>query len=340
METSKHLFKEIEKAEQLFSDGAIRNAQKILRDVIKSSKNLENIPNKLRHKINSAISKSKYYDDISSFATNPKRNILIDEIKNLVKNPNSDPRAHAHSIHDLQRKWQLLDTSGKSASKKQWENFNDLSNKAWESCADYFEEIKQIKIDNAKKRELIIDNINTYVSNNKKNWPPLKKLVLFLKDEYQKWQQFAPVLETDIDDLKTKYLNARKPINDEIKNQELKNKEIKENLILKVNEIKNEDNNLNIKEFLNVKAEWQKIGPAGKKNDSFLWKKFNKSGDRFYEEKNNLVKENIQKINILNNELLDKTKKPKEVLTELKLFESIRNTDEYKIIKKNINKLV
>ena len=128
METSKHLFKEIEKAEQLFSDGAIRNAQKILRDVIKSSKNLENIPNKLRHKINSAISKSKYYDDISSFATNPKRNILIDEIKNLVKNPNSDPRAHAHSIHDLQRKWQLLDTSGKSASKKQWENFNDLSN--------------------------------------------------------------------------------------------------------------------------------------------------------------------------------------------------------------------
>ena len=340
METSKHLFKEIEKAEQLFSDGAIRNAQKILRDVIKSSKNLENIPNKLRHKINSAISKSKYYDDISSFATNPKRNILIDEIKNLVKNPNSDPRAHAHSIHDLQRKWQLLDTSGKSASKKQWENFNDLSNKAWESCADYFEEIKQIKIDNAKKRELIIDNINTYVSNNKKNWPPLKKLVLFLKDEYQKWQQFAPVLETDIDDLKTKYLNARKPINDEIKNQELKNKEIKENLILKVNEIKNEDNNLNIKEFLNVKAEWQKIGPAGKKNDSFLWKKFNKSGDRFYEEKNNLVKENIQKINILNKELLDKTKTSNEVLAELKLFESIRNTDEYKIIKKNINKLV
>ena len=220
METSKHLFKEIEKAEQLFSDGAIRNAQKILRDVIKSSKSLENIPNKLRHKINFAISKSKYFDDISSFATNPKRNILIDEIKNLVKNPNKDPRAHAHSIHDLQRKWQLLDTSGKSASKKQWENFNDLSNKAWESCADYFEEIKQIKINNAKKRELIIDNINTYVNNNQKKWPPLKKLVLFLKDEYQKWQQFAPVLETDIDDLKTKYLNARKPINDEIKNQE------------------------------------------------------------------------------------------------------------------------
>ena len=66
METNQHLFKELEAAEKLFSEGSIKNAQKKLRGVLKDSKSLKKIPNKLRHKINSAISKSRYFDEISS----------------------------------------------------------------------------------------------------------------------------------------------------------------------------------------------------------------------------------------------------------------------------------
>ena len=132
METSQHLFKELENAEKLFSDGSIKNAQKIVRNVIKQSKSLTKIPNKLRHKINAAISKSKYFDEISSFATNPKRENLITKINDLTKNPNKDPKKHAHEIHDIQTQWQLLDLSSKPASKSQWLKFNELTNKAWE----------------------------------------------------------------------------------------------------------------------------------------------------------------------------------------------------------------
>ena len=160
METSKHLFNELDKAEQLFSEGSIKNGQKILREAIKTSKDLKKIPNKLRHKINSAVSKSRYFDDMSSFATNPKRDNLINEISKLVSNPNENPREHAHSIHNLQRQWQLLDVSGKAASRSQWLKFNELTNKAWESCKEYFEEIKQIKINNAAQRKVIIQKKN------------------------------------------------------------------------------------------------------------------------------------------------------------------------------------
>ena len=87
METSQHLFKELEEAERLFSDGSIKNAQKIIRNVLKESRALSKIPNKLRHKINSATSKSRYFDEISSFAANPKRDSLIDDISTLINNP-------------------------------------------------------------------------------------------------------------------------------------------------------------------------------------------------------------------------------------------------------------
>ena len=127
METNQHLFKELEAAERLFSDGSIKNAQKRLRNVLKESKALDKIPNKLRHKINAAISKSRYFDEISSFATNPKRNDLINKLDDLIKNPNNNPRKHAHKIHEIHTQWQLLDLSSKPASKSQWLNFNDLT---------------------------------------------------------------------------------------------------------------------------------------------------------------------------------------------------------------------
>jgi len=51
VETSQHLFKELENAEKLFSDGSIKNAQKIVRNVIKQSKSLTKIPNKLKNRL-------------------------------------------------------------------------------------------------------------------------------------------------------------------------------------------------------------------------------------------------------------------------------------------------
>ena len=338
METSKHLFNELDKAEQLFSEGSIKNGQKILREAIKTSKDLKKIPNKLRHKINSAISKSRYFDDMSSFATNPKRDNLINEISKLVSNPNENPREHAHSIHNLQRQWQLLDVSGKAASRSQWLKFNELTNKAWESCKEYFEEIKQIKINNAAQRKVIIQKINEFSEQNKNRWPPLIKLVKFLKLTYEEWQTNAPVLDTDIDKLRSDYFNARKPINDEIRRQEIFNKDQKELLINKVENINLEDNEQCINEFKKIKLEWSKLGPAGKKIEKALWNKFNTAADRFYEEKNNLIKEEISQLNNIKKDFKNNQKTIDEVKTEINSLENIKNTKEYKLILTDIRK--
>ena len=107
METSKDLFKELETAEKLFSDGSIKTAQKKVRNVFNKTKNIKNIPNKLRHKLNAAINKSKYFDDISAFATNPKRDELITMVKALIDKPLNNPRKQDHAIHDIQGQWQL-----------------------------------------------------------------------------------------------------------------------------------------------------------------------------------------------------------------------------------------
>ncbi len=340
METSQHLFKELETAEKLFSDGSIKNAQKIVRNVLKESKTYKKIPNKLKHKINAALSKSRYFDDISSFATNPKRDELIMNIDELIKNPLNNAKKHAHAIHDIQAQWQLLDLSSKPASKSQWLNFNELTNKAWEPCKEYFDEIKEIKINNAKEREIIVNEINDYVQSNRKKWPNSKILIIYLQKMFQKWQKYAPVIDQDLGRLKKIYFDARKPINDEIKKQENANKDKKEALILKVNEINHDDNQLNINEFKKLKEEWEKIGPSGKSVERKLWSEFNKNADRFFAEKKQKINDNINEIIALNEQLNKGMISPAEVKESLKAFEDIKNTKEYKKITSDIKKQI
>ena len=338
METSKHLFKELENAEKLFSNGSIKNAQKVVRNVLKDSKSLPKIPNKLRHKLNAAINKSKYYDEMSAFAANPKRDELITKINDLIAEPLKNPKKHAHAIHDIQKQWQLLDASSKPASRTQWLKFNELTNKAWESCKEYFEEIKQIKLNNAKERENIIKDISLYVESNVKKWPDSKILVTYLRNMFKKWQTYAPVLDDDLERLKKLYFQIRKPINDEIKKQETINKEKKEILINKVEDINNEDNQICINEFKKLKNEWVKLGPAGKNNDKNLWDKFNKNADRFFAEKKQMINDEIIVIKDLNKQLINGDKSISEIKNELNKIQSSKNTNEFKKINTDLNK--
>ena len=170
METSKDLFSHLDEAEKLFSDGAIKKAQKIVRDVSNQIKKSGKIPNKLRHKFNACLAQSRYYDDVSSFAANPKRNELIDEIKVVVENPLDSPKKQADIIHELQTKWQLLDLSSRPAGREQWQAFNELTNKAWEPCKEFFDELKEKKIKNANERRNLIMQMNKYVEDSSGKW--------------------------------------------------------------------------------------------------------------------------------------------------------------------------
>ena len=74
--------------------------------------------------------------------------------------------------------WKTLDLSSRPASKEQWNKFNELTNKAWEPCSEYFDELKQIKINNAAQRMEIVNNINKYVEDNSDAIASLRDLLI------------------------------------------------------------------------------------------------------------------------------------------------------------------
>jgi len=329
VETSQDLFKQLEEAEKLFSNGSIKSAQKLVRDVMSKTKSFKKVPNALKHKLNFAIGQSRYFDEMSSFATNPKREELISEITSIISNPIDDPKKQAHRIHDLQAKWQLLDLSSRPASRDQWSKFNELCNKGWEPCSEYFDELKAIKINNANQRLKIIEEINVYVQENSSKWPDVRTLIQYMRSTFDQWQKFAPVLDKDLNKLKSAYFEAKKPINDFIKKQESSVIAIKEGLIAKVEAIDGDDGDLNIKKFNDLKNDWKKAGSAGRKHDNKLWDKFNKSADRLFNAKKEVLDAEISTAKELLKNLKDQSVTVQDCEIQLSELKNIQKSKEF-----------
>ena len=336
METHKILFESLDKAEKHFEAGEIRLAQKLVNEVSRTMKAEGKVSNKLRHRFNFMSAQSRYFNDISSFATNPKRNEIIKEIEALIAQPHENPKKQANEIHGLQTKWQLLDQTSKPAGREQWITFKKLTDKAWEPCAQYYEELKNIKISNAQEREKIIQTLIQYSNDNSDKWPGLIEMSKFLSKTFQTWQSYAPVLDEDFSKLKTAYQDARKPINNAIKDQENKNHKIKESLIEKVKLINDEDTQACIQKFKKIKRDYQDAGPAGKKNEPILWKKLNQAADRFFEADKAIINNELEVIKDLTAELQSEDCSIKDIKNSVSELNKTRKSPEFSNLQKAI----
>ncbi len=338
MERTDQIIELISKANQSFDSGVIRDGQKHTREALKLVKLQGKIPNKLKHKVNATLALSRYFDDISSFATNPKRDELINEVKELVNNPLNNPRKQANQIHKIQAKWQSLDQTSKTASQKQWNIFRSYVDKAWLPCGDFFDELNKQKLVNASKKELITQDLNEYVDKNKNKFPPIRVLRNKLRKFEDSWNSHAPVRDEVFRKLRSEFIKAKKPILEEIKNQNNQIQSKKEQIIESVLKIDSETADENINKYMKLKKDWNLLEKLPHKIEKSLWKKFITAGDRFFEEQN-------KNRDIQLNELSDLLKDIKkyeiiELQQKLNKFDLVHKTKEYQKLKNHISKLI
>jgi hypothetical protein len=159
-------------------------------------------------------------------------------------------------------------------------------------------------------------------------------------------------MDEDFIKLKAAYQNARKPINDQIREQETKNLKLKEAVIEQVKLINDEDSKVCIQKYQKLKRAYQDIGPAGKKNEPNLWKILNESADRFYEAEKSIANDELKIIESLAADIgkdgfsvskakdqireLSKTRKSPEFLKLQKSLKAFEGQQAQEIISKKI----
>tara|TARA_B100001057_G_scaffold253415_1_gene253621 strand:+ start:2121 stop:3536 length:1416 start_codon:yes stop_codon:yes gene_type:complete len=336
MERTDQIIDLISKANQLFDSGVIRDGQKLTREALKLVKLQGKIPNKLKHKLNATVALSRYFDDISSFATNPKRDELVSKIKEIADKPLENPRKQADEIHKIQALWQSLDQTSKTASQKQWSTFRSFIDKAWLPCGEFFDELNKQKLDNATKKQQVTQDLIEYVERNNK-FPVIRILRSKLRKFEDSWNSYAPVRDDAFRKLKSDFIEAKKPILDEIKKQNENIKLKKEQIIESVLKLNSEDMEENITKYMYLKKDWNILEKLPHKIERVLWKKFIASGDRFFEEQNKNKQIQLDELVLAIKDIKKyDTSHLQEMLTK---FELINKSKEYKILQNQLIKL-
>ena len=337
MERTDQIIELISKANQSFDSGVIRDGQKLTREALKLVKIQGKIPNKLKHKLNATVALSRYFDDISSFATNPKRDELVNKIREIADNPLKNPRKQADEIHKIQAQWQALDQTSKTASQKQWKIFRSCVDKAWIPCGDFFEELNKQKLVNATKKQQVTQDVNEFVQKNNNKFPTIRILRSKLRKFDDTWNSHAPVRDDVFRKLKSDFMDAKKPIFDEINKQNEQIKLKKEQIIESVAKINSEDMDENISKYMNLKKDWNILDKLPHKLEKTLWKKFISSGDRFFEEQNKNKQLQLDELNLVLKDL--KKYEITDLQEMLPKFDLINKSKEYKSLQNQIIKL-
>ena len=337
MERTDQIIELISKANQSFDSGVIRDGQKLTREALKLVKIQGKIPNKLKHKLNATVALSRYFDDISSFATNPKRDELVNKIKKIADNPLKNPRKQADEIHKVQAQWQALDQTSKTASQKQWNIFRSYIDKAWLPCGDFFEELNKQKLVNATKKQQVTQDLNEFVQKNINRFPTIRILRNKLRKFEDSWNTHAPVRDDVFRKLKSDFMDAKKPILDEIKKQNEQIKLKKEQIIESVSKINSEDMDENISKYMNLKKDWDVLDRLPHKIEKTLWKRFISSGDRFFEEQNKNKQLQLDEIGLVLKDI--KKYEIVDLQEMLPKFDLVNKSKEYKSLQNQIVKL-
>ena len=337
MERTDQIIELISKANQSFDSGVIRDGQKLTREALKLVKIQGKIPNKLKHKLNATVALSRYFDDISSFATNPKRDELVNKIKKIADNPLKNPRKQADEIHKVQAQWQALDQTSKTASQKQWNIFRSYIDKAWLPCGDFFDELNKQKLVNASKKQQVTQDLNEFVQKNINRFPTIRILRNKLRKFEDSWNTHAPVRDDAFRKLKSDFMDAKKPILDEIKKQNEQIKLKKEQIIESVSKINSEDMDENISKYMNLKKDWDVLDRLPHKLEKTLWKKFISSGDRFFEEQNKNKQLQLDEIGLVLKDI--KKYEIVDLQEMLPKFDLVNKSKEYKSLQNQIVKL-
>ena len=256
---------------------------------------LKPLPGNLSQKYQPALSlrvnQLNELHDWKGFANTPKQLELCDAMERLA-DMHIDPNDKAEKIKAMQQEWKAL---GGSADKALWERFKSAADKAFEPCALYFAEQQQLKEANLKKRETLIEQLQTYldsidwasVSSQAANpiwassdWKTADKIN---RQARQEWKDSFPVDFRAGKSAQQRFNQLIEEFDQHLVNEKTFNLGRKQAIVDQARSLLDEtDIQQAIQQVKQLQEAWQKVGITPHKADRKLWTEYRQICDEIF----------------------------------------------------------
>ena len=239
-------------------------------------------------------------------------------------------------IKQLRTEWESIGPVTKELQDDFWTKYRDLLDNLYSNFKDFKASEKEEQIANLNKKIAItqyIKQIDSSELNTVKEWKLKIKKVLSKQEE---WKSIGFVPKESKDELWQSYrlacdafFGAKKHFFEEQKKVFKANKALKNALCKKAEELLQCENPYELtKEFIDMQSEWKKIGPVHQRDEQYLWHKFQKTCNNFFQMKKDSKKQldaqkdslNIEKETIINTLKETSIESEKQLLEHLSLW--------------------
>lgn len=267
------------------SDGQLDealNADQELRGVLRDLPEVAS--RRLRHEAQPLESRLQELKDWRNFATSPKREALLGEMRALIDS-GLEPAAQADRIKVIRASWNALGPVTNHHDRRIYEQFNQAAEQAFAPCrAHYAEQAKQREF-NLEQRQAICTALATYLADadwSTVDWKGAEQILRTARDE---WHRFHPVDRGPGRKLKVRFDALTNELHGHIKSEWDRNVAFKQELIDAAEEIARSEQPVRqaTDAIKALQQRWRTIGITPRRVDQRLWKSFRAACDAVFE---------------------------------------------------------
>ncbi len=274
--------------------------------------------------------------DWKSFAENPKRSQLCESMEHLIVSP-EPPEQQYQRIRLLRSQWMALDAPRNEAERNLQARFDKAAEQAFEVCAKFFDELKNLRRQNLEARIRLCDDLESFIKRIDWNQPDWKSITNTLNTARSAWRQYRPIDWSRSRSIRARYGRLINEIQAHLDENWAENTAAKERLIERAQLVITTESistDQQIEEIKNLQAQWKVIGPTKRKVDQNLWETFHSACNVAFKqratqkhERRNTLDRNTENADRLVNELSAMINDPSVTLENLNIS-AINRTQE------------
>ncbi len=232
--------------------------------------------------LSSRISELK---DWQTFATHPKRDALIEEVRVLAAEP-QEPPTQASRLKSLREQWRGL---GRPSSKEEWslqEKFDALAEEAYQPCIEYFAEQERQRAENLERRTELCAQLKSYIEGTEWEQADIKAAESIMRTARDEWRRHHPCERKALKPVEAQFEALQARLHAHIKNAWDGNIQRKKDIIDETKALLEQPLDTQVAGAKRLQAAWRDVGPTPRGVDQRLWKEFRAVCDQVFANRN------------------------------------------------------
>ena len=271
----------LQQAEQHIEQGQTREAATALREARKLIQN-DSLPASDK-RLGALSARLAELQDWQNFATDPKRETLLAQVKEIADTPLA-PNRQAERLKQLRQEWRDLGPVKSAADREQQQSFDTYAETAYEPCKAFFDQQNAERAANLTARVAICEQLEAYLQATDWQQTDLKAAENIMRTARDTWRSHHPCDRKSLKPVQDRFEALQDQLHTHIKAGWDRNAEAKRELVSKAQKLLDSDQALPdaIEQAKQLQQDWRHVGPVPRSIDQKLWRDFRQACDALF----------------------------------------------------------